>query len=335
MLVSGRIQTLGWIAALLFAALPCFSQPTTLREELKSAAIPETSFSETELNELVNAVNGTNAPYVFLAYLRIDDEEPGGKPHFVRYDQTSGAILRSQLKLGPEDECCLAPENIQFVDDYVLVSFDLNPSASTVLVLDRNLNLAEKVYGYWINRVGKNQIVMVEDGVHFDFVHPGRAEFVDLSTGGTKELYPPKGDNLRRRFARKHQLHMPLARICRQQRDDPCNPNIYDETLSILGTAEQGHFALVVHREANHSMKMDEEPVVVASESALYLYQRGKAGWLYCSVKIAEDEAASLREETESRYDEVKTLCIPSLPVVPDMSTANYSPFPKPQRLKK
>jgi hypothetical protein len=303
---QGLMRTLPWIAALLFAALPCCSQPTPLREQLKSAEIPDNSFSATELNELVNAVSGTSAPYAFLAYLRIQDSDLEGKPHFVRYNKTSGAILRSQLKLDIGDECCLAPDDMQFVDDYILISFHLNPSASTVLVLDRNLNLTEKVYGFWINRIGKNRIVMVEDMVHWAPVHPGRVETVDLDTGATQELYPPKDDDLRRRFAREHLLHMPSKEICKQLRDDPCDPGLYYEDVTFLNPVGEGRFALVVNREADHATKRDGEPAIVASEQALYLYLQGKTGWLYCDVKLSEDEADAWNPKDENGYEGVK-----------------------------
>lgn len=338
-LASSRIRTLVWIAALLFAALPSSSQPTPLREQLKSAEIPNDSFSETELDELVDGMSGINAPYAFLAYLRIQDDEPSGKQYgkqyFVRYNQTSGAILRSQLNLGPEDDCCLSPESIQFVDDYVLVSFHLNPDASTVVVVDRNLNLAEKVYGFGINRVGKNKIVMIEDMVHWASVHAERVETIDLDTGATKELYPPKGDDLRRRFALEYSKHIPSKRICKQLRDAPCNPELYDEHVTFLNPVGEGRFALVVKREAYQATKKDEEPALVESEYALYLYQRGKTGWLYCQKKMSESGVDSWDPEDENAYDIAKSRCIPNKPVVSDRSTAGYSPFPQPKRRAK
>jgi len=330
MLASNRMRTLGWIAALLFAVLPCCSQ-TTLREQLQHAGIPDSSFSKAELDEIVDGVSANKDRYVYFAYLRTKGEMLAGYPLVLRYDQKTGAILRSKLQPDKKDECCGAPDGIDFADDYLLLSFHDNPSASSVLALDNKLQLVEILYGFGTYQIAPDQVVLTENMMHFAPVHPERLEFVDLRTGATKELYPPKGDALRERFAREHEMHMPSEEICRQL-NDPCDPELYDEGISVLGTDRKGRFALVAGREGSHATKKDEAPATVASQLALYLYERGKSGWFYCEAQISEVEAKALIHEYENGYDSVKTRCVPDQPVVPDMSTSDFSPFPSPSR---
>jgi len=294
-----------------------------------------TSFSKAELDEIVDGAGANKDQYVYFAYLRTKGEMLTGKPQVLRYDQKTGAILRSEVQLKEKVISLGSPDDVEFVDDYVLLSFHYNPSASSVVVLDQQLKIVELLYGFEISRVARNQIVMVENMMHFAPVHPERLEFVDLHTGANTELYPPKGDTLRERFALESEKHMPSVEVCKQLENDLCDPKLYDEDVSFLGSDGNGRFALVAARDASHATKKDEVPVTVASESALYIYQQGKSGWLYCEMQVSEDEAKALIGQDKNGYDSVKARCIPNLPVVADMTTAGFNPFPHPQRRAK
>ena len=335
MLDCNRLCILGWIAVLLLAVLPCRSQ-TTLREQLQSGGIPASSFSKAELDEIVDGVSANKGQYVYFAYLRTKGEMLTGYPHLLRYDQNTGAILRSELQLDKDDECCGAPDGIELVDDYILLSFHYNPSASSAVVLDQRLKMVELFYGFWIRRVAPNQIVMIEDMMHFAPVHPERLEFVDLHTGAARELYPPKGDVLRKHFAHENEIHMPSEEICQQLENDLCDPDLYDEDIRILGSDGKGKFALVIYREAAHETMKDDDQASAIYQSVLYLYQKGKSGWLYCEKQLSADEAKDLTDKNdENGFYKVRTRCIPDQVVVPDMSTSDFSPFPNPQRRAK
>jgi hypothetical protein len=333
MLASRPMCTLGWIAALLLAVLPCRSQ-TALREQLKTGGIPSSSFTDVELNEVVDGASAAGPLYVYFVYVRVKGEALIGNPHLVRYDRSAGTTLRSDLQWDEKDGCCGSPDGIEFVDEYLLISFHDTPSASSVLILDQKLTLVEILYGFGIVRVAPDQIVLTENMRHFAPVHPERLEFVDLDTGAAKELYPPKGDALRKNFAREHRAHIPTEEICKQLEDDPCDPEQYDEDITILGSDGKGRFALAVNRDAFHATQKDEAPVDVASQSALYLYERGKGGWQYCENKISREESKVMVSEHDG-YDKVKTACVPDLPVVVDMSTSDSSPYPMPVRRAK
>jgi hypothetical protein len=330
MLDCNRIRILGWIACFLFVLPNCYSQ-YSLRNDLTQAGIPLTSFSNAELDEAVDGTDASKQPYLYFVYVRRDGDSLTGNPHLVRYDQNTGAVLRSELQVDEKDNSCGSPLLIEFVDEYLLLSFHINPSANSVVVLDQQLKMVELFYGFDMFRVARNQIVTTEDMIHFAPVHPERLEFLDLQTGTTKELFPPKADPLREQFARENGKHEPSDEICRQLENDPCDPELYDEDISILGADGKGQFALVANREASHATKKNEVPVTVASQSALYLYEQGKSGWLYCEKLISKDEANALVNVRENSYDRVKTRCVPNQQVVPDMSTSDFSPFPNPQ----
>ncbi len=333
-LPSNRLRTLLWIAALLFAALPCRAQ-TTLREQLRSAGILADSFSKAELDEIVDGVKASNAQYVFFAYLRTEGDRLTGYPRLVRYDQTSGTILRSDLKFDEKDQCCGAPDGIQFLDNNLLLSFHYNPSASTLLVLDQNLQTVEIMYGFDVERVAPHQLIMTEGMMHFAPIHAERLQFVDLGTGATQELYPPMNDALRVAFNAKNKKLMPPDDICHSFENDYCDPAMYDEGVTTIGTDGNGRFALVAGWNSSHVTSKGGDPVDIASESVLYLYEQGKDGWLYCEQELSEGEANALTSNYKGGFEGVKARCHPNQKVVPDMTTSDLSPFPEPSRLVK
>ena len=188
MLDCSRTRILGWIACLLFVLPNCYSQ-YSLRKELAQAGIPLTSFSEAELDEAVDGTGASKQPYVYFVYVRRNGNLLTGLPRLVRYDQSTGAILRSELQLKEDDPyCCGSPDGFEFLDDYLLLSFHYNPSAGAILVLDKDLKLLRSLDGFDVQRVAMNQLVIVENMVHFAPVHPERLQWADLSKNIALEI---------------------------------------------------------------------------------------------------------------------------------------------------
>lgn len=331
MLVSKRLRTLVWLVTLLLFVLPCYSQKT-LREDLQSDGIPISSFSKAELDEAVDGAGGSKQPYVYFVYVRRNGNSLSGLPHLLRYDQNTGAILRSELQVDKEDECCGAPGGIEFVDGYLLLSFHYNPSASTILVLDHELRLVELLYGFGATEVAPNQIVLTEGMMHFAPIHAERLQFVDLHTGSARELFPIKNDALRKQFILEHKKRMPSIEICRQSDNDYCDPEMFDEGVMLLGTDGHGSFALLAKRDASHITEKNGDVVIVASQSALYIYKQDRNGWLYCEESLSEEEASAFDYRNQHYFGQVASRCNPNLAVVPDISTSDLSPFPSPSR---
>jgi hypothetical protein len=308
---------------LLCARIPCGAQ--TLQEELQRAAIPHGSFSTDELSQTVNAASAHNGDLTYLVYMRVGaDQLLNGSPEIVRFDSISGAVLRKELNTQGNADCCGSPLEIQFTRSYVLASFHDNPSANTVLVTDTQLRLVELLYGFDLHEIAPDVVVFTQNMIHFAPEHQERKRVVDLRTGASQELYPPKGDKLRAEFARMRKEHMPSAEAC-MRANDPCDPNIYDEDLTFRKGAKLGQFEIIVTRTAEHDdvskNEIQEWPIQISA----YTYARGTHGWLYCEREdTAPRLVSSVAENMPAKEQES---CVPHLPVVPDMSGSD-GPFP-------
>lgn len=315
MLDCSRTRILGWIACLLFVLPNCYSQ-YSLRKELAQAGIPLTSFSEAELDEAVDGTGASKQPYVYFVYVRRNGNLLTGLPRLVRYDQSTGAILRSELQLKEDDPyCCGSPDGFEFLDDYLLLSFHYNPSAGAILVLDKDLKLLRSLDGFDVQRVAMNQLVIVENMVHFAPVHPERLQWADLSKNIALEIYPLQNDILRNQFSEDYSKQMPAA--CKKSLE-LCGYGRFDEGCTYLGGDGQGRFVFQCGRSASYQTKEMKEPVNYASDSAIYIFDHSPNGWVHCEQAISEDEATALDTEGTKGYDKIKSRCTPKLPVIPD-----------------
>lgn len=316
MRASGCFHILAWIAALFVAALPCYSQ-SPLREQLRVAGIPDTSFSKAELDEAVDSAGASKEPYLYFVYVRTKGDSLVGNLHLVRYDEITGAILRSELQLKSEDPyCCGSPDGVEFLDDYLLLYFHYNPSASAILVLDKNFKLLRSLDGLDLKKIAPNQIVLTENEVHFALTHPERLQWVDLSKSTDLEIYPLKNDVLRNRFMRNSDKHLPAA--CKQS--GPCNDGLIEEGCVYLGGDGRANIAFDCGRSANYQAKEGEESVPYFTDSAIYLYAHNSKGWVYCEQAISENESKALEDEKEKGYEKIKSRCTPKLAVIPEES---------------
>lgn len=334
-LLSRPMRNLVCMAALLLIVSACRSQ-STLREQLQTAGIPVESFGKAQLDEVVDGAGASHGRFVSFVYLRTRGEELIGFPQVIRFDTGSGLLLTSEVRPTDQELCCGAPDGIDFVDDYLLLSFHYNPSASSVLVLDEKLKLVQTLYGFWIRRVAPNQVVMIENMVHFAPVHPERVRLVNLIDGKSLEIYPSKNDALRNQFDKDSQARMPS--IC-TQRPELCDNDGFDEDCEFLGGDGNGKFAFECGRSASYQAKEGEESVTYASDDGIYLFEHKYNGWAYCERAVTADEAKMFqgfsygKGEENRGYEIVKDRCIPNLAIVPDMSN-DLSPFPAPTERK-
>jgi hypothetical protein len=298
------------------------SSAETLKQVLLAKQIPITSFQESELNQNVQSLAAIHNETVFLAY----NAEPFVGPiHLAAYDRKSDAMLRSDLQVDRTDVCYRGAVEVSFVAEFILLSTSVSPSAECLFVLDDKLQRRQTLYGFSPVEVAPEQIVLIEDMIHFAPVHPERLQLADLRSGATEELYPPKNDLLRAELAREHAKHMPSEQTCARM-NDPCEPDEFDEDISMLGTDGKGRFALIASRSANHATKEEEPLETVAAQTVLYIYQRDRDGWRYCQEKIDDSVIERLRS-APNPFDHAAARCTPNLPVIPDMSTVQYNPF--------
>jgi len=317
------MRLLGLIAVFLVALT---SPAETLRQILKANGIPETTFSDAELDGYVNAATAMKDNRVLVAYLRVDENNVlTGNPHLIQFNRTSAKVLRSDVK--PEDtaRCCGSPESIDFIGDFAFVSYHINPSAAAVQVIGEDLKLVTTLYGFNLREVTPGKVAFIENMIHFAPAHPERLELADLHRGTRIELYPPRGDVLRAAFAREHARHLPPNEIC-MKLNDPCKPELYDEDIDFVDVDGHGAFTFTVHRDAFHAKAAGQAPDTVASETALYRYLWKGGAWLYCEERLPNDKA-NLRVPPQHSEPSTNCHCTPGLPVSPDMSNSEYSPF--------
>src|SRR5579864_9538514 len=317
-----RLLTL--LAALLLAVS---SRAETLRDFLQTSGIPDASFTRAELEEQINGSAGANQEIVLAAYVRVKGDVLAGDPRLVRYDRKSGAIQRAEVKPEDEDRCCGSPDDLTLLGDFAIISFHVNPSAETMLVVGKDLKLVTTLYGFGVREVAPGQVVFIENMIHFAAAHPERLAFADLRTGTRRELYPPRGDALRAAFAREHASHMPPKSTC-EKMDDPCTPELYDEDIDFLDVDGHGAFAFTVQRDALHATASEQPPESVVSEAAFYRYAWNGKDWLYCEEKLTEDDAKALALHPGQTGESAnKGPCTPSLPVIADTTNSDYSHF--------
>lgn len=91
---------------------------------------------------------------------------------------------------------------------------------------------------------------------------------------------------------------------------------LYDEDIEFVNS-DQGGFTFLVHRDALHAIAKGKTPESVASEAALYRYAWDGRSWMYCEQALPQNRTGT----------GLKGECTPHLPVTPDTSNADFSPF--------
>ena len=318
------MRLLAIIATLLIALA---SPAQTLRDVLKTNGIPESTFNASELDGNVNAAAAIKDNRVLVVYMRVDKSNMfTGDPLLIQFNRNSRAIVRTEIKPEDTDRCCGSPDNVQVIGEYLVLSFHVNPSAATMLVLSKDLKLVTTLYGFDLREAAPGQLVFIENMIHFAPVHPERLQLANLRTGRRVELYPPQGDALRAEFAREHARHMPQYETCMQM-NDSCTPELYDEDIEFTDNDRGGNFEFIVRRDASHRTDNGQPPETVASAAALYRYAwDGQNNWMYCEERLSEDEATGNAQRQRKRAAGTRE-CIPNLPVRPDTSNADFSPF--------
>jgi hypothetical protein len=310
------------VFSLLCAALSSAAQ--TLADELQRAGIPEARFSSIELAHKVEATNAQQSGLTYVVYIRVEASRFVGFPQFVQYEAKSGRLLRSELQAGENESCCGSPLKINFTRNYSLISFHNNPSAVTALVVDRQLKLVDVLFGFDFHEIAPDEVVFIENMIHFAPTHPERIRVVDLRSGRTKELYPPRGDALRVAFARILSQHLPSLVDC-QEANDPCDPDEFDESIEFLPGDGRGGFRVRVQHEAAYTRVIKDSVAEVLSQAAMYSYHRINGGWLYCGRELS---ASNFVYSAKSAAPDAQLACEPNQPVIADETEGQPGPLP-------
>lgn len=301
----------------------------TLQQLLQDQGVPAASFSPEELSLEVSGVAKSDDHRTVIAYAEVDrltGNAMVGPRTILSFDKTSSAVQRKALPTEGTESCGGAPIEIGFSDDFILLQTHINPSAGCTLVVDANLALQKTLYGFNPVRVAPNQIVVVEDMIHFAPVHPERLQLVDLVKWTNSELYPPRGDVLRKSLAAQNAAALPSQETCTVN-NESCDPNDFDETLNAITSDGQGRFAFVATQEASHVRKEGEAPEKVASQNVLYVYRKQGTGWRYCQQELQQSDVEGVKQQLVSDFVKAAGRCIPRKIVFPDLSSQKYNPF--------
>jgi len=172
------MKILAVLLAVLLIAPACLAD--TLRHLLVNQGIPLSSFQESELQENVEELMVSDAKSTVLTYWVLKDKQLPSPLSFVIYDRPSGLVLRKDLQLSESNDCGRQPDGISFIEEFIVLSSSLTPSAECLQLFDKKLQLHSTLYGFGPVLVAPGQIVMIENMIHFAPVHPERLQLVDL-----------------------------------------------------------------------------------------------------------------------------------------------------------
>lgn len=300
-----------------------------LQQLLEDQGVPAASFSPEELSSEVSGVAKSDEHRTAIAYGEVDRVTGNalvGPRTVISFDKGTGAVQHKALPAEGTESCGGAPTAIDFADDFILLQTHINPSAACTLVVDANLALQKTLYGFNPVRVAPNQIVLTEDMIHFAPVHPERLQLVDLVKWTNSELYPPRGDLLRKNLAAKNAAGMPTQEACTAN-NESCDPQDFDESISALTSDGDGGFVFVASQEASHVRKEGEAPEKIASQNVLYVYRKQGTGWRYCQQELQESEVEAVKQQLLSAFEKGASRCVPRKIVFPDLQTQKYNPF--------
>lgn len=165
--------------------------------------------------------------------------------------------------------------------------------------------------------------------MHFAGIHAERLQLVDLKTRTAPELYPPLHDTLRTLFEAEHAKLMPPQSTCEANENDSCDSAFFDESIGPIHPLKSGGFTFLASWDASHVLKPDEAPETVVSETNQYVYRYQTGKWFFCDVKIPEGAHWEMDALASPILDTLP--CTPRIPVEADTSSADLSPFPKPE----
>lgn len=310
-------------------ALVATSRADTLQQLLDKSGVPAKSFSAEQLAGEVSGGTIQDDSRVVVLYApvnRLDENVLVGPRVLIAYDKKSGTMLRNEIPEEQTKMCGTGIGDLRAIDEFLLVEAHINPSAACTLVFDSQLKLQKTLYGFRAEMVAPGQLVMIEDMVHFAPVHPERLQLVDLHKWTDSELYPPKGDILRRKLAVAHAAKMPTETECTAH-NESCEAAIFNEEISAFHSNGHGRFAFIAHQSASHTPKDGDTPETVAAQTVLYVYQQKGTGWNYCQQELKEAEVEALSKSLDAEFNEAAHRCVPAKVVYPDLKTQKYNPF--------
>src|SRR5579864_1754262 len=172
-----------------------------------------------------------------IAYYVDDGSGLLNSPLFLeRYDRGSKELRSAILGAAPTQKeanpCNGSVLNINAVGRRLILDTHINPSAGCLLVVSPELKLEESLFGWFLGRLGEDELIYHRSEIHFAPVHPLEIAFHDLRTKRDYTIFPRKPDPAirRARIAQLKEFYSTRKSWCKKW-DDPCDAEQFDSDL--------------------------------------------------------------------------------------------------------
>ena len=291
-------------------------QSATIGDALKAACVPAERIvrspvpPETRISGY--AMLNTKTEF-FIAYYEsfAGSNEVQPPLHLIHYNRRfmrwqHSSFLEGESQSGTLQPSCVGPAvAVHRVGLFVLVTTDLSPSASCTLVLDNELRLLDKRYGWMVAGFAPGQIVYEHNTIHFAPTHPLVLSLYDAESQTETPIYPPDSDLLRKAYIDQLRQLDPADR-CRGS-NCAAFPEQFESTLMDIASNERTHsFAFLAEFTPTG---------YVPSEKVKDSEVRGKVVYVYQLSGDSLDEREFPAEEIKSRFgtEQLNSLLEPNM----------------------
>jgi hypothetical protein len=292
-------------------------QSATVGDALKAACVPAERIArspvppETRISSY--AMLNTKTEF-FIAYYEPSTDSNEAEPplHLIHYSRRFMRWQHSRFLDGESQSgtllqpSCVGPAAaVHRVGLFVLVTTDLNPSASCTLVLDNELRLLDKRFGWMVAGFAPGQIVYEHNTIQFAPTHPLTLSLYDAESRTETQVYPPDSDLLRKTYIEQLRQLDPSDR-CRGL-NCAAFPEQFESTLMDIASNERTHsFAFLAEFTPSG---------YVPSERVKDSEVRGKVVYVYQLSGDSVDEREFPAEEIKSRFgtEQLNSLLEPNM----------------------
>jgi hypothetical protein len=183
-------------ATALIALTPGMTAGQTLRDALRGQSVLAAENSLPNLDKAITSYQVLNDAKNFLIAYYVDTGSDALYAPLVisRFDKASHAWQTKEVSSGAiQDDTCLGSAiGAESVRDRIYVELHINPSASCMLVLSRDLAVEKVLSGWFLAAFDDGRIVYHGNEVHFGPVHAAELSIFDPRTNQERKIYPKK-----------------------------------------------------------------------------------------------------------------------------------------------
>jgi hypothetical protein len=215
-----------------------------------------------------------------IAYYVDDGSGLLNSPLFLeRYDRGSkewrSAVLGPAPTQSEANACNGSVLNVNAVGRRLILNTHINPSAGCLLVVSPDLKLETSLEGWFLARLGEDELIYHRNEVHFAEVHPTEIALYNLRTKRDIAFFPHKPDQAVRiaRIAQLKEFYSTRKSWCKKW-NDPCDAEQFDSDLDgDVATNEAEHAAAFVISYEQWQRYPDDEQKPSGPQRVLYIYR--------------------------------------------------------------